>query len=424
MSPETTRKISRLEINMKSALALFIFLSLFLFSAAGNPVFGWNSSSDETGVLLQTSDSEDLFLKEYQEGRDLCAKEEWNKASEKFNKILGKYPKHNMTDAVLYWLAFSYKKQNKFLETEETLMRLIREFPSSEWADDARVMTVEIFQELIPLKATTADVFRPSRKLEPVKVTPALESQITKLDLSTRPVEVGVISLEVYTGLDTNSEIKLAALNSLFFSDQKKAIELSGEILGPDSKATVRMKENVLRLMERSRDASAVSVIIEVIRGENDVKVRKAAISTLGWLNFDAAGDFLLQLYNSESSPEIKMHVIFALSRHPRSLPKLIEISRVESNLQLRRTAISGISRIGAEQGIEFLVKLYDTETNLEIKNAIILALGKNSNKQALRKLMNIAGNDQSPQMKIKAINALGGNTDPEVIKFLQEIIR
>lgn len=93
--------------------------------------------------------NQDDFDKKFREARDSIDKEEWAKAVEKFKELVSKYPNNKSTDAALYWLAFSYKKQKNFKEANAVLDRLMSEFSDSSWADDARVMKMEIMPSLV-----------------------------------------------------------------------------------------------------------------------------------------------------------------------------------------------------------------------------------------------------------------------------------
>ncbi len=128
----------------------------------------------------------------------------------------------------------------------------------------------------------------------------------------------------------------------------------------------------------------------------------------------------------------------------------MFEIARSSDNIELRKAAISGISRRGGEKAIEFLLSLYDTEKNEEVKNQIISALGGSSfnlgagvyaidsgqncvstgssrvnDQRVVRKFIEIARNPQEPMdRRRRAIGWLSRSKDPEVLKFLEELLK
>lgn len=418
---------------LKWILGIFTFCLSFLILGGSNYVYGVRHSSDVLSSSAQAGNADDSFLKEYEAARDLIAKEEWVRASEKFNKIIKEYPKHNLSDAVLYWLAFTYKKQNKFSETQETLARLNREFPSSPWLDDARVMMVEISRQLIcrdlagqVICGYFAATLNPNKagQSETLSGSPN-HSKPTTL----KPLAPGdLIDYSDYADggtLDANSEIKLAALRSLFSVEPQKGLKAAGEILRSNSqKADDRLKEQVIHLTGRSGEKSATPLIIEVVRRETNLKILKAAINALVRINSEAGTEFLVQWYDAENNKDIKEKLLLSLSEHPRAVSKLTEVARKDVDIRFRRIAIFRLSRIGGARALDTFLQLYDAESNPVIKIEILSALGFTREKRAIRKLINVARNDQSSQIKINAINALNGINDPEAIKLLQEVIK
>lgn len=309
----------------------------------------------------------------------------------------------------MYWLAFSYKKQNKFQEAEKTLERLTQEFPSSPWARDAKVMSIEISPRLRKEQASVISSPPSGRKPETLQVIVSPGGK--KAEVIPEPY------------LDADSELRLEALRSLLLSDEKEALEAASKILRLDTENEL-LKRNVIFLIVRSKATRAVSLIIEVVRRETNPQLRKTAISVLGGMTEDAAGDFLLQLFDAETDTDTKRQALFALSRHKRGVSKLLEISNGQYSLEFRKIAVFRLGRINGEKVVDFLIQLYDSESNQEIKSETLSALGHTRNKRAVKKLIDVARHDQSPQMKKDAVTALGGSNDPEAITFLQEIAK
>ncbi|MFL6332440.1 MAG: outer membrane protein assembly factor BamD [Pyrinomonadaceae bacterium] len=122
-------------------LALTVAGLLFL-PGRGGTARGFDNDLARLNRFVQAGDFPALQV--FRQGRDLIEKEDWAAAAAKFEGYVTQYPKSKEADAALYWLAYALKKQRKFQETQQTLERLIREFPRSTWVDDARAMEVEI----------------------------------------------------------------------------------------------------------------------------------------------------------------------------------------------------------------------------------------------------------------------------------------
>src|SRR5262249_55679113 len=78
------------------------------------------------------------------EGRELVGERKMAAASTKFNDLIRTYPRDKNIDAALYWLAFCLKQQGRLQEANQTLERLIKEYPRSGWGDDARALRLEL----------------------------------------------------------------------------------------------------------------------------------------------------------------------------------------------------------------------------------------------------------------------------------------
>ena len=68
------------------------------------------------------------------------------------------------------------------------------------------------------------------------------------------------------------------------------------------------------------------------------------------------------------------------------------------------------------------IIKVYDETTDLQLKDAVLSALVESGEKMATDKLMQIARTDESHQMRRKAISMLSRSSDERVKKFLSDL--
>ena len=422
------------------------------------------------------------FDKKFREGRDLIDKEEWSKAAEKFKGIIDKYPEEKSVDAALYWLAFCYKKQKLFKETDATNDRHLEKFPASAWANDAKVMKMEIAAPLGKWIRGSASVA--SSAVLPVGVYKTIPPDNGTTIIAPAALEGYTAFDEFYndskTPIDREDEIRIAAFQSLLSADVKRGIEAMSGILKPDSKASETLKIEVIRAVRRPRitgnyaagiltTASPVNslnkesnylfreVLAKSFKNEKSTKVRKEIIYTLANLRDEQSADYLAQLYSSENDREIKRAIINGLgsiggingfsiarfseessSQNPKTVVsdkqakgaefvKLLEIVRTENDSELRALALTNLQRFegwsSGEQTIETLVRIYDSEATEDFKKTLIQSFGKMKQKQALEKLFDIAENDKSDKLRLEAIYALRNSNQPEALKFLEDLI-
>src|SRR5262245_28616936 len=165
------------------------FVCTALTGAGVSLIHAADQDLEKLNRFVQSSNSSSAAMTAFREGRDLVNKEEWAKAADKFNQIVTKYPNSEVTDAALYWLAFSLKKQNKFQETDDTLGRLIKGFPRSNWIKDAKAMKDEIALHLGRGESVTEEIHReyklsPGARVEVSNINGPVEIETADTDMA------------------------------------------------------------------------------------------------------------------------------------------------------------------------------------------------------------------------------------------------
>lgn len=403
-------------------------------------------SLEKLNRFVQSTKASDAPTQMFAQGRDLLQEREYGKAAERFQRFVNDYPRHKDIDAALYWLAYSLVKTERFADADRQIERLFREYPKSNWADDARSLRVQIAGQVRDTRTIT-----------------------NELD-------------------NDNAEIKTIALQSMFQADPERASAIVADMLKPDSKTNWRLKEAAVMLMAQHGGAKSADTLLALARG-GDPKLQKTAIFWLGqsndsrvfdvlqeltrsgdaevaktalfalsqhnderakqallsaarsgqstelrreaifWLGQrggDSALDELLQIYDNEKDTEIKKHILFVMtqSNSPRAAVKLNEVARSGGGVELRKQAIFWIGQRGDEQSLQTLVQLYDSEKDEGIKDQLVFAFSQSHSKAALAKLMQIAKSDSSVEARKKAIFWLGQSKDPEARKFIEEILK
>ena len=136
--------------------------------------------------------------------------------------------------------------------------------------------------------------------------------------------------------LDRADEIKIAAFRSLLAADPRRAIEATGEILKPDSKASETLKLEILRVLRSPRMPRAEAPSLSANKTTADVK---------------------------EFAPLLRDTLVKAFEREP--------------NPKIRRKIIYSLMNLG-EQSTDYLKKLYAAAAG-ETKRAIINSFGNSA---------------------------------------------
>jgi HEAT repeat protein len=210
-----------------------------------------------------------------------------------------------------------------------------------------------------------------------------------------------------------------------YIGDLKDAASLDELIRIYDADKTKEIRVSIVRALAQRDDARARAKIFEIARQGDTPELRLEAIRRLGD-HTRVSLDELLQLYSSETHPQLKQGLLraFANSTDPRARAKLFEIARGSEPVELRIYAVRQLGEIDDEQTVGQLVSLYDSEQNVKVRTALMRGFGDSKQKIAVRKLMTIARNDPSVDLRKAAVRYLGESKDPEALKFLEDLLK
>ena len=354
-------------------------------------------------LLAQTSHSAAYIVRE---GRDLIADGKWGPALQKFNEVVSRFPDGQYTDAALYWRAFILKKQDKYQEADKSLQLLMQKFPKSQWIQDARTMLVEIGPRL----GRGEMVAEEARNSE-------------------------------------NDEVKVVALQSLFQANPERAMTFVYDILQPGSTSSYRVREGAITLLGRYGDHAngerATQLLLDLVQGEQDVKLRKKTIYQLGrgeWSEnkFRFDGDeqilqVLSELAMQADEREIAEAAVSAVSHianhrdDARIKPLLIDMGKNAPVREVRKIAISRVGEMAEDEGDAILpdmVGLYDANQDIDLKKRIISIISEMKSEQAQTKVIEFARSADHPDLRHRAIHVIGDRGSIVGIEALADIYK
>ncbi len=443
----STSRVIRTRFVLMTLIALTIFSGVLL---AGANIKARAEGQDikKLNRFVEQQTTSGASQKIFREGRDLIGDENWTGAAEKFKGFIEAYPKDPNVDAALYWLAFAQVKQEKYAEADSRLRLLLKKYPRSNWADDARALQVQIAPNLGNNNQINQSLNEDDEEIKIVALQSLFQSNpergmayVRKMlqpgaTDSRRMKEAGIELIRRYgreqtvpllievIRTQTDSELRKSAIHTLGRTGDERAFEVLMELV--KTSADDEVSKAAVFAISRFEGDKARSALFEMARSAKSKEVRKDAIFWLAREGDDATLDELLRIFQAESDAEIKKQIIFALKRmnSPRATTKLYEIARSGNDAEVRKEAIHWIGQRGDAQAVEYLIQAYDQENDTEVKNQIIFALSRTNQKAALRKMMEIARNDKSLELRKQAVFWLGRSDDPEAAKFLEDILK
>ena len=222
----------------------------------------WQAAAATQVFRARGGDSESI---EYSRGTSHLDKGRYEEALQAFNKVIAANGKR--ADGAMYWKAYSLNRLGRGSEGLATLDELLKKFPSSRWANDARALQVEI------------------RQASGRPVNPAQES---------------------------DEELKLIALNGLMSRDPERGLPMVEQILSGAS--SPRLKERALFVLAHSGSPRAKTLLTDIARGKGNPDLQMKALDYLGILGGGPDVPLLVDIYKSNPDVEVKRRVIRSLA--------------------------------------------------------------------------------------------------------------
>jgi HEAT repeat protein len=144
-----------------------------------------------------------------------------------------------------------------------------------------------------------------------------------------------------------NPDLQLKAVE--YIGMQKNNGQLLSEIYASNTDSAVRRRVLQSYMMARDKER-----LVQAARTEQDVELRREAISLLGGLKAEPE---LVQLYATETNQDIKKRIIHSI-RGANSAKGLVDIFRKESNPELKREVVQMLSSMRTKEATDFLMEL------------------------------------------------------------------
>jgi HEAT repeat protein len=252
--------------------------------------------------------------------------------------------------------------------------------------------------------------------------TKEIRGQILRALVESRTTRGSAKVMEIARGGD---DIVARQYAIRYIGEMKDAASLDELIRIYDADKTKEIRWQIMRALAEREDPRARTKLFEIARQGETPELRLEAIRRLGD-HGRVSLDELLQIYSSETTPQIKQGLLraFANSNDPRARAKLFEIARGNDAIELRTYAVRQLGEKDDEQTVDQLVAMYDAEQNVQVRTALMRAFGDSKQKSAVRKLMTIARNDPSVELRKTAVRYLGESKDPEALKFLEDLLK
>lgn len=288
----------------------------------------------------------------YEQGESAIDDEEWESAVRYFAKCAEL--KGKRADGAIYWTAYALNKLGNKDGALQMIDALKKNYPKSEWIDDADALSVEV------------------KERRGVKVNPS----------------------------DVDDEdVKLMAIHSLMNTDPERAFPLLEKIL--KGNASKNIKEGAMFVLSQSPSQKARDLMASFAKGSGSPKLQELAVHYLGVAGGERNRQLLLEAYNASKSRSVKEEVLNALMISG-DRARILNAAKTEPDSELREEAIRLLGVMGARND---LAAMWQTEASPGAREAIIDAMFVAGDVEHIGE---IAKNDKSAEVRGEAIRKLG----------------
>lgn len=387
-------------------------------------------------TTLSVSAALDTDREAYKNAKSLIYKKNWQKAIKSFEKFTSEYPASKYAAESHYWLAYSYKNHADKLDQEsaqitaykkafDEVQLLLHNFTDSRWMDDAKLLRLEIAEELVDLdqKEYKKYIVDDAEKDIDWESIEALESLRNIKGLEKLPDFVADISeWGKNVGVDFAAKILEGLKDKLpdgigIAKDILKRLEgipgIDEALAKLDSIEYIDGLDDALKSLESVRKLK----IFKDKKGKIKIKGIDKALEALD--SMDDLKKLQRSLKNIERIRELKRRKNLT-GKEREELEKGLEALK---NLQKDERSLNKIKDLKALKDLQYEDALADLEFEADLKMVALNALLKQDKKRALPMLKKMMTENNDPDFKEKAVLILGQINDPMAIKMLQEIV-
>jgi len=365
----------------------------------------------------------------YDEGRQAIEEGRYDRAVDRFNRVIDL--KSSRTDAALYWKAYSQSKLGQRADALGTLADLQKRFADSRWIKDAKALEMEVRQasgQTVTPDSQNDDelklmALRAIMQSDPDQAMPIIEKMLAGAN-SPKVKDRALFVLSQSHSARARDIIAGVAKGNANPDLQLRAIRYIGIMGGPDNRQILAdvykassdsaVKRAILRSFMTANDKER---LFAAAKSETDQSLRGEAVRQLGVMR---AGSELAQLYQSESSSDVKKSILQAMFVGG-DADKLIELAKSEKDPELRKTAIRNLGLMKRPGTTEALTSIYASDAAIDVRKSVVNALFLQNNAAAL---VTLARAEKNPEMKKEIVSKLSLIKSKEATDYLLELLK
>ena len=167
--------------------------------------------------------------------------------------------------------------------------------------------------------------------------------------------------------------------------------------------------------------------LADIVRSSQEWSdARQQAMSALGLSRAATTLPLLQNLYETMTSRELRRRALSGIARNDNrdgAATYLIRVADNEKDVELRKSAISGLGRIAGEKSLGALTSTLDSDPDTEIQRQAVIAIGRRPKDEAIPILIRTARSHPKMPVRKQAIQMLGQTGDERAVAFFRELL-
>ena len=169
------------------------------------------------------------------------------------------------------------------------------------------------------------------------------------------------------------------------------------------------------------------TLFTEIVRNNQEgTEARHAAMSALAMSRSAAALPLLQNLFETMTTRELKRRALSGISRNDNSdaaATYLIRVAESEKDMELRKSAIANLGRVAGQKSLGALTSTVDGDAEIEVQKQAVVAIGRRPKDEAIPILIRTARNHPKMAVRKVAVQVLGQTGDERAVAFFRELL-
>lgn len=169
------------------------------------------------------------------------------------------------------------------------------------------------------------------------------------------------------------------------------------------------------------------TLFTEIIRNNQEsTEARNAAMSALAMSRSASVLPLLQNLFETMTTRDLKRRALSGISRNDNgdgAATYLIRIAETEKDIELRKSAIANLGRVAGQKSLGALTSTIDSDGDTEIQKQAVIAIGRRAKDEAIPILIRTARNHPKMAVRKIAIHVLGQTGDERAVAFFRELL-